>query len=99
MNNPMNHNVALVITQYVEDYGIGAGGSKPHFKFKGGSSYIVETDKDATALGVVLGYLASTGRSAGEYPRSVHFFASKDEAIASLDEWEREYVKEVSQPV
>lgn len=91
------NNVALVTTQYVESYS--ENPDRPYFKFKGGSHYIVHTDKDATAIGVVLQELAQRGLSNGEYPRGVQFFASVEDALNSVDEWEREYVKLVGKTV
>lgn len=97
MENPLNLPVALVATQYVEDYGIGQGGSIPHFKFKGGRYFLVQTDKAATAIGVVLQNLAANGMSAGEYPTHVSFHASDTEAVDSVEDYERPSVIPVTQ--
>ena len=75
----------LVSVQSVEYYG------ERYYKFKGGFAILVRTDKDATAMGLVLGYLAEQGLSKGYYPCLCQPFHSEEEALASLPEWDREF--------
>ena len=77
--------VHLVSVQSVEYYG------ERYYKFKGGFAVLVHTDKDATAMGLVLGYLAEQNLSRGYYPCLCQPFASAEEALASLPEWDREF--------
>ena len=77
--------VHLVSVQSVEPYG------ERYYKFKGGFAVLVHTDKDATAMGLVLGYLAEQNLSRGYYPCLCQPFASAEEALASLPEWDREF--------
>ncbi len=77
--------VHLVSVQSVEYYG------ERYYKFKGGFAVLVRTDKDATAMGLVLGYLAERGLSKGFYPSFCQPFATEEEALASLPEWDREF--------
>ena len=90
MDNQLSQPVALVSTQYVESYSDDP--KIPYYKFKGGSYFLVQTGKDATAIGVVLQYLSDKNFSSGSYPTSVSFFSSVEAALGSVEEWERDRV-------
>lgn len=85
LGNLLAPTVHLVSVQSVEYYG------ERYYKFKGGFAILVRTDKDATAMGLVLGYLADKGLSKGYYPCLCQPFHSEEEALASLPEWDREF--------
>lgn len=75
----------LVSVQSVEYYG------ERYYKFKGGFAILVRTDKDATAMGLVLEWLSEQNLSRGYYPCLCQPFHSEEEALASLPEWDREF--------
>jgi hypothetical protein len=85
METPSSSSVILVSVQSVEWYG------ERYYKFKGGFAILVRTDKEATAFGLVLEYLVANNLASGYYPRHAEAFASEEEALASLPEWDREF--------
>jgi hypothetical protein len=93
MDNQLSRPVALVSTQYVEPYSDDP--KTPYYKFKGGSYYLVQTSLEATAIGVVLKHLNDRGFSAGSYPTTVSLFSCVENAVASLEEWERDGVTQL----
>jgi hypothetical protein len=76
---------ALVHTQNLENYG---DAESPFWKFKGGSSLLIKCEREQDAFGYACRHLALSNRSREEYPKAVVFFATEEEAIASLEEWE-----------
>jgi hypothetical protein len=85
METPSSSSVILVSVQSVEWYG------ERYYKFKGGFAILVRTAKEATAFGLVLEYLVANNLASGYYPRHAEAFASEEEALASLPEWDREF--------
>ncbi len=83
IENTASSPVILVSVQSVEYYG------ERYYKFKGGFAILVRTSKEATAFGLVLEYLVANHLASGYFPRHAEAFASEEEALASLPEWDR----------
>ena len=77
------NNYYIVSLQYVEAYG------DRYFKFKGGDIIIIPCQEEATAFGLALRYLRTTGQT-GSYPVLAKGFETLEEAVATLngEPWE-----------
>lgn len=81
---------SIVHTQSLENY----GDTVSYYKFKGGSTYLVSgANCLATAVAMVMAEQAKMGNKVPNFPCHWNEFETEEQAIMSLDEWQREYLR------